>query len=142
MIRFASIKRGLTRSVEMIRRKQGYDSESSDDDDLEDVPSASRSRRQGGRGARAPPTAKRRDIDMEVDEDDDDPCRAKKRTFFSSKGSRRSNLPKVLVNGSADGGLGNLNLGKGILDWSIGLKGDTNGNGSVSRAASPLSVAG
>lgn len=124
----------------MLRRKQGYESDSSDDDDLEDLPSASRSRRQGGRSARAPPAARRRDINMDVDEDDDDPCRAKKRTFFSSKGSRRSNLPKVLVNGSADNGVGQL--GKGILDWNMGFKGEANGNGSVSRAASPVSVVG
>lgn len=139
----------LTRTPELWRRKQGYASASSDDEELEDVPSASRSRRQGGRSARPPPGAKRRDVDMDIDEDEDDPCRVKKRTFFSSKGGPRSNLPKVLVNGSANGtGLNSRN--RGIIDWGSSVNGNGNGNsnghgnanGSVSRAASPTSVAG
>lgn len=142
------------RIPELWRRKNGYASASSDDEDLEDIPSASRSRRQGGRSARAPPAAKRRDIDMEIEEDEDDPCRVKKRTFFSSKGGRpRSNLPKVLVNGSASGGLLN-SRNRGIIDWGSNVNGNgngtshgvSNGNGngtaSVSRAASPMSVVG
>ena len=84
---------------------------------------------------------------MEIDEDEDDPCRVKKRTFFSSKGGARSNLPKVLVNGSSNGtGLNSRN--RGIIDWGSSVNGtgnghsNGNGNGSVSRAASPMSVVG
>lgn len=76
---------------------------------------------------------------MEIDEDEDDPCRVKKRTFFSSKGAK-SNLPKVLVNGSANGVSNSRN--KGIMDWGTNVNGNGNGHGSVSRAASPMSVVG
>lgn len=81
---------------------------------------------------------------MEIDEDNDDPCRVKKRTFFSSKGGPRSNLPKVLVNGSSTNGLNSRN--RGIIDWGSRVNGNgnshVNGIGSVSRAASPMSVVG
>jgi histone deacetylase 1/2 len=134
-----SLERALIILSELLRRRNGYTTESSDDEDLEDVPSASRSRRQGGRSARPAPAAKRRDVDMEIDEDDDDPCRVKKRTFFSSKGGVRSNLPKVLVNGSSSTNGASLR-NKGIIDWGTSVNGNGNGNGSVSRAASPMSV--
>jgi len=83
-----------------------------------------------------------------MDIDDDDPCRAKKRTFFSSSGPARPTLPKSLVNGhanSSSNGFGRLNgngVGNGFKSNIIGIGGitewDVSSNGP-SRAVSPAS---
>jgi hypothetical protein len=123
----------------MLRRKNGYDSSTSSEDESEDVPSAPRSRRQGGLGSRAPPSARRRDTDMSVD---DDPCRVKKRTFFSSSGLNSSKGSKSRMNGNGllDARIKDqisMSMG-GIQEWSLAM--GTSAPASPSRAASPSSV--
>jgi hypothetical protein len=132
-------------TAELLRRKNGYDSGSSSEDESDDVPSGSRSRRQGGLGARAAPSARRRDTDMDID-DDDDPCRAKKRTFFSSGAPGRptvqntinsSALSRLLANGNGNGN------GNGFKHGIVGIGGiaewDVSSNGGPSRGVSPAS---
>jgi hypothetical protein len=129
----------------LLRRKNGYEESSSSEDESEDVPSTSRSRRQGGQGSRAPPVARRRDTDMSVD---DDPCRVKKRTFFSSSGlnpaksKSRSNGHHIANGHTHANGNGRLDSNGrikdhmsmtmgGITEWSLGM--------SQAVAASPSS---
>ena len=121
-----------------MRRRNGYESASSSEDESEDVPSATRSRRQGGQGSRAPPIARRRDTDMSVD---DDPCRVKKRTFFSSSGSSKSKRPNGNVNGNINSRIKDqmsmsMGLGAGgITEWSLGMS----ASAAPSRQGSPSS---
>ena len=71
---------------------------------------------------------------------DDDPCRVKKRTFFSSSGTK-SKSRTVDVNGNINGKIKDqmsmtVGLG-GVQEWSLGMSASV--AASPSRQASPSS---
>jgi len=74
---------------------------------------------------------------------DDDPCRVKKRTFFSSSGLSKSKRPSGNINGNINNMIKDqmsmsMGLGAGgITEWSLGMSASV--AASPSRQASPSS---
>jgi hypothetical protein len=154
----------------MLRRQHGGVSSDESDSDLDDRAAyarGSRAKRQGtngnGHASSSRRAGKRRqdayldgDVDMD-NEDDDDPCRAKRRTFFSNRGKSRSQgaggmnvngtigrrLNGIATNGhNMDGGIG-TGAGAGAGAAAVAsrvLNGVVVEGWEGSRANSPMSV--